>query len=55
MALIKSLIFLTTHSHAKMAPDTGSEPAFAGVLRQRLALKAAASCARLARLREDEG
>jgi len=33
----------------------GSEPVFAGVLRQRLALKAAACCARLARLREDEG
>jgi hypothetical protein len=32
----------------------GAEPAFAGCLRQRLALKAAASCARLARLREDE-
>ena len=30
------------------------EPVFAGALRQRLALKAAASCARLARLREDE-
>ena len=33
----------------------GAEPAFAGCLRQRLALKAAATCARLARLREDEG
>jgi hypothetical protein len=33
----------------------GSEPVFAGVLRQRLALKAAAACSRLARLREDEG
>lgn len=30
------------------------EPCFAGVLRQRLALKAATTCARLARLREDE-
>ena len=34
--------------------DDGVEPAYAGVLRQRLALKAAASCARLARRREDE-
>jgi hypothetical protein len=34
-------------------PD-GSEPAFAGALRQRLALKATAGCARLGRLREDE-
>jgi len=32
----------------------GGEPCFDGVLRQRLALKAAATCARLARLREDE-
>jgi Protein of unknown function (DUF1403) len=32
----------------------GSEPAFAGVLRLRLALKAAAECCRLARLREDQ-
>ncbi len=32
----------------------GVEPVFAGALRQRLALKAAATCARLARLREDE-
>jgi hypothetical protein len=32
----------------------GGEPVFAGALRQRLALKAAATCARLARLREDE-
>jgi hypothetical protein len=32
----------------------GGEPAFAGALRQRLGLKAAATCARLARLREDE-
>lgn len=38
----------------RRGPD-GSEPAFSGVLRQRLAFKAAASCARLARLREDEG
>jgi hypothetical protein len=35
--------------------ESGSEPVFLGVLRQRLALKAAASCARLARRREDEG
>jgi hypothetical protein len=35
--------------------EGGCEPAFAGALRQRLALKAAASCARLARRREDEG
>jgi hypothetical protein len=34
--------------------DAGGEPCFTGVLRQRLALKAAATCARLARLREDE-
>lgn len=34
--------------------DDGVEPCYAGVLRQRLALKATASCARLARLREDE-
>ncbi|WP_281432891.1 DUF1403 family protein [Methylocystis sp. H4A] len=33
--------------------EAGGEPCFAGVLRQRLALKAAATCARLARLRED--
>ena len=32
----------------------GGEPVFSGALRQRLALKAAATCARLARLREDE-
>ena len=32
----------------------GVEPVFSGALRQRLALKAAAACARLARLREDE-
>lgn len=37
----------------RTGPD-GSEPAFAAALRQRLALTAAASCARLARLREDE-
>jgi hypothetical protein len=35
-------------------PD-GGEPVFAGCLRQRLALKAADSCATLARLREDAG
>ena len=35
--------------------ESGSEPVFAGALRSRLALKAAASCARLARRREDEG
>ncbi|MBM3553448.1 MAG: DUF1403 family protein [Alphaproteobacteria bacterium] len=34
--------------------DAGVEPCFCGVLRQRLALKAASTCARLARLREDE-
>ncbi|PPD08778.1 MAG: hypothetical protein CTY36_03925 [Methylocystis sp.] len=33
----------------------GVEPVFSGALRQRLALKAAATCAHLARLREDEG
>jgi hypothetical protein len=33
----------------------GGEPVFAGCLRQRLALKAAESCAMLARLREDVG
>lgn len=33
----------------------GGEPVFAGCLRQRLALKAAESCATLARLREDAG
>jgi hypothetical protein len=33
----------------------GGEPAFAGCLRQRLALRAAASCATLSRLREDAG
>ena len=32
----------------------GVEPVFSSALRQRLALKAAATCARLARLREDE-
>jgi Protein of unknown function (DUF1403) len=36
------------------AGTAGTEPPFAGVLRQRLALKAAAICARLARRREDE-
>jgi hypothetical protein len=46
MSLIKSLILLKTHSHAKMAPDTGA-------LRQRLALRAATACAALARHRED--
>ncbi|PPD42229.1 MAG: hypothetical protein CTY15_12365, partial [Methylocystis sp.] len=34
--------------------EDGAEPVFAGVLRRRLALQAAAHCARLARLREDE-
>ncbi len=34
--------------------DSGGEPDFSGALRQRLALKAAATCTRLARLREDE-
>lgn len=36
------------------AGEAGAEPPFAGALRQRLALKAAAACARRARLREDE-
>jgi len=36
------------------AGEGGSEPVFAGVLRQRLALRAAAACCRLARRREDE-
>jgi hypothetical protein len=35
--------------------EDGAEPVFAGALRSRLALKAAATCARLARLREEEG
>jgi Protein of unknown function (DUF1403) len=35
--------------------EDGVEPVFSGALRQRLALRAAASCVRLARLREDEG
>ena len=35
--------------------ETAREPVFAGCLRQRLALKAAESCATLARLREDAG
>ncbi|MCQ4191500.1 DUF1403 family protein [Methylocystis suflitae] len=34
--------------------DDGGEPVYVGALRQRLALKAAATCARLARLREDD-
>ncbi|WP_026223153.1 DUF1403 family protein [Methylocystis rosea] len=34
--------------------EGGAEPVFAGALRQRLALRAAAACARIARLREDE-
>jgi len=38
----------------RSGPD-GCEPTFANVLRQRLALKAAETCARLARRREDEG
>ncbi|RNJ48024.1 DUF1403 family protein [Methylocystis hirsuta] len=33
----------------------GDEPVFAGALRQRLALRAAAACAALLRLREDDG
>lgn len=33
--------------------DDGVEPCFSGILRQRRALEAAATCARLARLRED--
>lgn len=36
------------------AGEGGGEPVFSGALRQRLALKAAATCAHLARLREDE-
>ncbi|WP_292532972.1 DUF1403 family protein [Methylocystis sp.] len=36
------------------AGEDGGEPVFSRALRQRLALKAAATCARLARLREDE-
>jgi hypothetical protein len=36
------------------AGPAGAEPVFSGALRQRLALKAAATCVRLARLREDE-
>lgn len=36
------------------AGEGGVEPVFSRALRQRLALKAAATCARLARLREDE-
>ena len=35
--------------------EGGSEPVFVGVLRQRLALKAAAASAKILRLREDEG
>jgi hypothetical protein len=38
----------------RSGPD-GGEPVFAGCLRQRLALRAAESCAALARLREDAG
>ena len=34
--------------------EAGGEPVFSGALRQRLALKAAATCARLSRFREDE-
>ncbi|TLG71844.1 DUF1403 family protein [Methylocystis sp. B8] len=34
--------------------EEGAEPVFAGTLRQRLALRAAAACAAMARLREDE-
>jgi hypothetical protein len=36
------------------AGEDGAEPVFSGALRQRLALKAATTCARLAQLREDE-
>jgi len=39
---------------SRAGKNFGGEPCFVGVLRQRLALKAAATCARLARLREDE-
>jgi hypothetical protein len=34
--------------------EDGAEPVYVGALRQRLALKAAATCGRLSRLREDE-
>ncbi|MFZ3180644.1 MAG: DUF1403 family protein [Methylocystis silviterrae] len=37
------------------AGKSSAEPPFAGALRQRLALRAAATCAAMARLREDEG
>ena len=37
-----------------LAGRQGAEPAFAGALRQRLALRAATACAWMARLREDE-
>ena len=36
------------------AGEDGAEPPFSGALRQRLALKAATTCARLTQLREDE-
>nr|WP_245433827.1 DUF1403 family protein [Methylocystis hirsuta] len=36
------------------AGKSSAEPPFAGALRQRLALRAATACARIARLREDE-
>ncbi|KAF0132563.1 MAG: hypothetical protein FD148_1390 [Methylocystaceae bacterium] len=44
---------LRSGADVSSAGKSGAEPAFAGCLRQRLALKAAASCARFARLRED--
>ena len=44
------------HSGADVssAGKSSAEPPFAGALRQRLALRAATACARIARLREDE-
>jgi hypothetical protein len=42
-------------SVGKSGGGGGDEPVFAGALRQRLALRAAATCAAMARLREDEG
>ena len=42
-------------SVGKSGGGGGDEPVFAGALRHRLALRAGAACAALARLREDEG
>ncbi|MBM3553645.1 MAG: DUF1403 family protein [Alphaproteobacteria bacterium] len=42
-------------SAGKNFGEGSSEPVFVGALRQRLALRAAAACAAMARLREDEG